>query len=130
MRGNRRTHATPIQTKDPNRAKSRRQLERGHEGVDADIQPQHVQLEPFVDGEQDAGKSVKRNLKPGAARRPRKQRAAGQEIFADRIGRQVEAKLGNLAGNVCGERVAVGTRPRRDTRAGRDSGRPRCGSCQ
>src|SRR3984893_17010889 len=43
------------------------QLERRHGGIEADIEPQDVQLEPFVDGEEEAGKTVERNLEPGAA---------------------------------------------------------------
>ena len=37
--------------------------------------------------QQDAGKAVERNLKPGATGRRGKQRAAGQEIFADCVRR-------------------------------------------
>jgi hypothetical protein len=43
------TSAFQPQSTDP------RQLERWHDGVNADIEPQDVQLEPFVDGEEEAG---------------------------------------------------------------------------
>src|SRR6266404_8787980 len=55
------TSAFQPQSPDP------RQLERRHRGIEADIEPQDVQLDPLVDGEEKAGDAVERNLKPGAA---------------------------------------------------------------
>ena len=89
----------------------RRQFQRRHGGVDADIEPQDVELEPFVGGEQDAGEAEERELDSGAAGCGGKQCATGQKVFADRIRRQVEAELRDLAGNIGREGVAVGAGP-------------------
>jgi hypothetical protein len=63
-----------------------RQLERRHRGVDANIEPQEVQLESFLDGKDEAGNAVDRNRKPGAAGGRGKESALpGQEVFADRV---------------------------------------------
>src|SRR6516164_3992163 len=89
----------------------RRQFQRRYCGVDADIEPQDVELEPFVQGDQDPGKPVHRKLEPGAAGCRGKQCAPGQKVLADRIRRQVEAELGNLASNKRREGIAVGAGP-------------------
>jgi hypothetical protein len=73
------TSAFQPQSTDP------RQLERWHGGIEADIEPQDVQLDPLVDGEEEACKTVERNLKPGAAGGRCKERPAGQEVLADRV---------------------------------------------
>src|SRR5882724_2805045 len=54
---------------------------------------------------------VERYLKPGAAGGRGKERAAGQEVLADRVRGQVKAKLGDFTGNIRGERVTVRARP-------------------
>ena len=46
------TSAFQPQSTDP------RQLERRHDSIDADIEPQDVQLEPFLDREEKASKAV------------------------------------------------------------------------
>jgi phosphotransferase system IIB component len=61
--------------------------------------------------QEDPGKAVQRNLKPGTAGCGAKQRTIGQEVVADRIRRQIEAELGDLSGNKRGECIAVGARP-------------------
>src|SRR5712671_4286187 len=99
------TSAFQPQSPDP------RQLERRHGGVNADIEPKDVQLEPLVHGEEEAGYAVERYLKPGAAGGRGKEHAAGQEVLADRVRGQVKAKLGDFTGNIRGERVTVRARP-------------------
>jgi hypothetical protein len=59
-----------------------RQLERRHGGIDADIEAKDVQLEPLVDSEEEARKTVERNLKPeplGAEARARQSPDAAAE---------------------------------------------------
>src|SRR6516165_1526692 len=68
-------------------ATDRRKLDRRHRGVDANRQPEHVQLDALVNGDEKPGEPVERNLKPRAAWGGGKQRSSGQKILADRIGR-------------------------------------------
>src|SRR5262249_22381146 len=89
----------------------RRQFQRRYSGVDADIEPQNVEFEPFVNGEQDAGEPEERELETGPAGCRSKHRTPGQKVFADRVGRQIEAEIGNLSGNKRGEGIAVGAGP-------------------
>ncbi len=64
-------------------------------GSSAECQPEHVDLDAFLDACRDARKSEQAELAAGAARRARD----GQEteiVLADRGRRQVDAQLGIL----------------------------------
>ena len=88
-----------------------RQFQRRHGGVDADIEPQDVEFEPFVNGKQHTGEPEDRELEPGTAGCRSKQGPARQEVLADRVRRQIEAERGDLPGNKRGEGIAVGAGP-------------------
>src|SRR6516165_4243332 len=87
------------------------QFQRRHGGVDADIEPEDVELESLVGGEQDTGEPEERELEPGAAGCRGKHGPTRQKVFADRVRRQVEAELRNLPGNKAREGIAVGAGP-------------------
>src|SRR5215471_10668799 len=89
----------------------RRELQCGHGGIDTDIEAEDSQLEPLLGGDEDAGNAIDRDLETRAAGSLGKPGAAGQEILADRIRWQVEAKLGHLAGYIGRESVAVWAGP-------------------
>src|SRR5258707_8393814 len=69
----------------------RRQFQRRRGGVDSEVEAEDIELEALAGGEENADKTVERELVAGAARRPSKQGTVRQEILADGIGRQLEA---------------------------------------
>ena len=116
-------------------------LQRRTVPVEAERQPEQVELDAFLPPDQHPGEAEERDLDPGAAGREPDRGAAGQEVLADGRRREIETQLGNGAGDEGREGVAVRSRPRavargvgvrraRPPRRGRSGRPPRRRACR
>ena len=69
-----------------------------------------IELDPFLEAHPNPGESAEGEL-PSCTARHRRQTTADRVILADGRGRQIESQLRYGAGEMCGESVAVWTRP-------------------
>src|SRR5262245_71493 len=94
----------------PTEPSRHRHFQREVERVDAEREPEHVELDALLDSCERADDTIETDLRAGTARRPRNE-CRTEVVLADRVRRQVGAQLRRRAQNVRDERVRVRARP-------------------